>query len=860
MKRLFLFTSLIYFSFSALTQINEQFIDGDFSLSPTWTGDDSVFTIFNNAGNNQLRSNKTLTNSTYYLSTPSTNISNTQWEFFTQLQFNTSSANYVDIYLTADNSNLLNASLSAYFVRIGGTTDEISLYKKISGSNTKIIDGLDGITNFSNNTLKIKVVCSAAGDWTLSRDNTGTGSNYVSEGTINDNSITTSTHFGISITHSTASFFQKHFFDDFYVGPIIFDVTPPILNSATAISATQVDVLFNENLDPTSAQLISNYSLNPSVGISSASLDGSNQALVHLQLASSMTNGTTYTLTSNNIEDVSNNASSIQNSNFQYLVNDTPTKGDVIITEMMVDPSPKVGLPEVEYIEIHNKSNKIFNLNSWKISDGPSIGTISNTWILPNEYKVLCTSSYVDSFPNSIAVSSFPSFANAGDSVILISDLGVKIDQVIYTDIWYKDDSKKNGGYSLELINPLHPCSGESNWMASSAIIGGTPGNQNSVYNTNPDVTLPQIISVNAYAPDYLQVNFNKGMDSLSLVNSTIVTTPNLTVNQKFIAGSSPTQIMFEFNEAITASSIYQFVLNDVADCWLNTADLTGQFILTENIAQGDIIINEIMFAPKSGGSDWIEVYNSSEKYLDLKNITFANYDDSIANFKSINQSFILAPHQYKVIGKDSVHVLANYPAYTAGTFIKSDLPSYNSDSSTVYLLYNQQVLDKVSYSDDWHFKLLDETSGVSLERISFSNASNDKNNWHSAAQNIGFATPGTKNSQYYPATENGNFSYTSETISPDNDGFEDVLLLAYEMNEPGLLATFTIYDDKGRLVKTLFKNELLATKGVFSWDGITDENIKASIGTYIGLFEAFSISNGLVYTQRKTFVVAGKL
>jgi flagellar hook assembly protein FlgD len=106
----------------------------------------------------------------------------------------------------------------------------------------------------------------------------------------------------------------------------------------------------------------------------------------------------------------------------------------------------------------------------------------------------------------------------------------------------------------------------------------------------------------------------------------------------------------------------------------------------------------------------------------------------------------------------------------------------------------------------------------------------------------------------------NGEFSFTSPTVSPDNDGFEDVLQINYEMSEPSLLGTFTIYDDRGRKIKELFKSELLATKGTFTWDGVSDSETKASIGTYVAVFEAFALDGKLMFTKRQAFVVAGKI
>ncbi|TXI83843.1 MAG: hypothetical protein E6Q38_02795 [Crocinitomicaceae bacterium] len=844
-------------------QLNDNFTDGNFSANPAWIGDDSVYTVVDVAGDMHLRSNKLQTNSSFYLATPSAQASNAQWELFTNLTFNTSSANYVDIYLMADQSNLLGGTLNGYFVRIGGTTDEISLYRKVAGTAVKIIDGTDGVTNVSNNTLKIKVIRTSANDWTLSRDITGTGTSYFTEGTINDATIATSSFFGISVTQSTASFFQKHFFDDIYVGPIILDVTPPVLISAIAISATQVDVLFDENVDQTSAETIANYDIQPFVTIASAQRDATNLSLVHLTLTNPLTNGSSYQLFAQNIEDIALNAAGIQSTNFSYLVAETPVKGDVILNEFVCDESPAVGLPAVEYVEIYNKSTKYFNIQNWKLGDAASDGTIQSAWLYPGEHKILCSTANVDTFTmtTAVAVTSFPSLNNAGDDIVLKTNSGLELDRISYTDAWYQDPTKADGGYSIERINPNDPCSAADNWKASNDVIGGTPGAQNSVHDITADTQNPFITELIALSPNLVTINFSEGMDSTLLANALVSVNPSLTLSNTYILDPFPTTVTFEFNENLVGSQTYAILLQNVGDCWLNTTDLNGTFVLPENPVKGDIVINEILFDPYTGGYDWIELLNTSNKTIDLKDWQFANYDnDTIDNNKVISNHYILSPGEYVVLGKDSNFVKMNYPATIPGTFYQMDLPSMNVDSSTVFLIRNFQVMDKVSYTSDWHFSLLDVTDGVSLERIDPAGVSDNASNWHSAAEAIGFATPGGKNSQYYPAVSNGNFSFTSETVSPDNDGFEDVLLISYEMTEPGLLGKFTIYDDRGRLIKSLFSNELLATSGTFSWDGVTDKDVKASIGTYVAVFEAFSLDGETQFSKTKAFVVAGKL
>ncbi len=148
----------------------------------------------------------------------------------------------------ADQSNLLSTTLNGYFVRIGGTLDEVSLYKIGNGTSTMLINGVDGVTNSSNNTLRIKVVRDADNHWTLQRDATG-GASYFTEGSVTDNTFSSSQFFGIRVQQSVASFFNRHFFDDIYVGEIILDNEPPGIQQVIVVSQNQLQLVFNEELD-----------------------------------------------------------------------------------------------------------------------------------------------------------------------------------------------------------------------------------------------------------------------------------------------------------------------------------------------------------------------------------------------------------------------------------------------------------------------------------------------------------------------------------------------------------------------------------------------------------------------------------
>ncbi|HMC96603.1 MAG TPA: hypothetical protein VKG92_03055, partial [Flavobacteriales bacterium] len=229
-------------------QVSDDFEDGDFTTGTIWAGSAALFTVVDNGGDQMLRSNCPIA-ATYYLTTPNTLVNDAQWEFFIDLRFATSGANYVDVFMMSDAANLT-ASANGYFVRVGGTSDRLELFRSDAGTATSLaVQSPDGVVNSStSNPFRVKVTRSAAGAWTLLFDDGATGT-YTPAGSVSDPTYTSSTHFGLRVEQSSAaSVVNNHFFDDFVVTAIPVDLTPPTLISATAISDTQIDLLFSEPL------------------------------------------------------------------------------------------------------------------------------------------------------------------------------------------------------------------------------------------------------------------------------------------------------------------------------------------------------------------------------------------------------------------------------------------------------------------------------------------------------------------------------------------------------------------------------------------------------------------------------------
>ncbi|HLW30577.1 MAG TPA: lamin tail domain-containing protein, partial [Brumimicrobium sp.] len=594
--------------------------------------------------------------------------------------------------------------------------------------------------------------------------------------------------------------------------------------------------------------------------VSSRELVGRYPTKLILEFNESFDIGELYSFNLNDFADCSGNTNDYSGT---FVLPQTPDVGDIVINEFIPRVSPAVGMPEVQYVELYNRSNKYFYLENWKLSNNSTSGTIQGGWIYPGEYLLLVPTSGAVDYPSASIVSSWSSLKVTGDDVRLTAEDGTVVDFLTYTDAWYKDDLKKGEGWSIERINPELLCSSSDNWRASVDPSGGTPGIQNSIYDNTPDTDAPTVLDFEVEAPNLLTIRFSEPMDSLSLENTAFTSTPALTVSSRELVGRYPTKLTLEFNESFIAGETYTFSLSNFSDCSGNTNNYDGTFIIPQASTKGDLIINEILFNPLTGGSDFIELYNNSDKYIDMKDWVLANYkNDTISNQKKVIQSYVLAPHDYVVLTVDSNFQLMNYPVATPGKFIQmSSLPSYTNDSSTVYLIFNDEVMDKVSYSEKWHFSLLQSKKGVSLERFSADEPSNSASNWHSASETIGFATPGRINSQdMKPGEEGGTLTLSSNSFSPDGDGFEDALILTYEVSSPDLLGDLIIYDDKGRLIKVLFQKELLGGKGSVKWEGTKEDGTKAAIGPYIIMFDMFDLNSSKVKTVRKVVTLAGRL
>jgi len=858
------------FPLLAAAQLTETFADGDFTKNPAWTGDVGSFVVTNQV----LQSaGPAVTGTQLQLVTPCQASTGTTWEFWANLKLATSASNLADVWLLASRPDLKSAATTGYFVRLGGTDDEVSLFRKDSArSPVLVIDGLNGtLSSTTNNLVRVRVTRSSQGQWTLARDLAG-GRNFVAEApTPLDNTHQRGSVVGVSFLYSSANG-KNFYFDDF----LVTDATAPLLLRATAVDSRTLDVVFNEAVGAASATDPGHYRLAAGVGPATAAVSTLNPAVVRLTF--------TQDFASNNVLEVRQLADLYGNVAAGPLtaafggVPVAPRVGELLITEIMADETPVVGLPASEFIEIfNNTATKTLSLRGVRLlKPGSSTAAVlpDTAKLLPGQYAVVCGSTRAAQFAAYGKVygpSNFPSLTNAGDQLVLRGRDGTTLFEVAYADTWYRDLRKKDGGWTLEMRDPANYCGGAGNWQASQDPSGGTPGRRNSVAAPNPDRTPPTLLRAIALTPSVIRLYFGEKLDSTAASTALYAlrssTGPTPTISRAVPAGPDFRAVDLTVSPALLPSQPLTVAVARATDCVGNASGAlaVAGVALPEAAQPGDVVVNEVLFNHATGGVYFVEILNRSLRYVNLQGYQLGIQKAGGGGTAVVSPGapYVLAPGQLVALTSDAGILQGQYPTSSdpAALLAVAGFPALDNSAGSVYLYNSTSTeLDHYYYNKSQQLSLLSTQAGVSLERIRAQGPS-AASNFHSAAGTVGYATPGRPNSQAQDAVGNGQeLSMVPELFTPDNDGQQDFTTLNYQLDQPGYVGSVTVYDALGQLTRRLLRNESLPTTGFVQWDGLDEHGRKAAVGYYIVHVELFRPSGGERREYRKTVVVGARL
>ncbi len=504
---------LIIVSIYAHSQFREDFSDGNFNLQPSWTGTELNFFV-NPTG--QLQS-KALTTSNSWLFTASESINNASWECWVKINYTTSSSNYAAIYIVSDNNDLINGC-NGYYVQIGGTDDEVSLYLQQGVKKTKIIDGINKRTDGSTVEIRIKVLRDLVGNFEL-YSKLPTESVYVLEGKTMNNVVNTSSYFGLNYSNSSTTG-SAYYFDDVLVsGDKATDEKAPEWALVKIVPPNALYMRFSEKMDFSRAVI----NVDQGIGKPENLIIDPDGKSATLKFKTNFEKGILYTVVCEGLKDLSGNS----------LVKPTQKTGipeswevnDLIINEVMFEQPEN----SVEYVEIYNKSKKNINLKGLTLTTRKTNGELntgskisSEILLIPNEFAALCVDPdslrkyYHLSEELNLIKMSWSSLNNESSTLVICNaEKDTLLDEFTYNVKWHHLLIKNPKGVALERINPTLPTQDKASWhSAASEFNYGTPGFKNSQFREIEDSNTDKIIKIEptAFSPD------NDGIDDFCFI------------------------------------------------------------------------------------------------------------------------------------------------------------------------------------------------------------------------------------------------------------------------------------------------------------------------------------------------------
>lgn len=934
-------------------QVIDDFSDGNFTSNPEWIGTTDKFRVEPASGMLQLFA--PAVDGEAWLFTRSESMEDAEWQFRIRMGFNPSSSNYAQVYLATQFPDYPVLGNTFYLV-LGTTADNISLWERKVGVNRRLIEGQAGRLNLNNVDARVRVTRKKGGLFILE---VNMGEGWIEEGRFQNSQGMETSWFGLSC-HYTSTRSTLFYFDDIMVsGEAYKDTIPPsvthfevlnrysiLLRFSKSVNKLQLSpncFLFNQSLllpellmvpgDGFAIKLhikdglpnlsggtllISglldsdgnimpdaefSYTYQPAVlslkeivdkrnirlcfsrPINHTNITTENIKWVHsgpaingitpagpdclnILLGDDFPNGEVLQFLLNRI--VSVNGDTIDKGPYD-LIFYLPGRFDVVISEVMADPSPVVMLPDSEYIELYNRSQYPILMNGWKLSVGTRETVLGNYLLFPDDYLLLVPSTQTGEWSfvsNRLALTSWPLLPNTGGDIVLRDKFGNVMSSLRYHPGMGASGFKQEGGWSLEIKDPDNFSGHWENWGFSNHESGGTPGRPNSIATSFSDTKAPEIIGYYLKSKNCLVIEFSEPMlmtGCLDLYQPSVEPT-NLTVasckaEEVFL---KETEVCFQ-NE-LPEKTVFKLKFNNPP------ADLAGNgFIGFNELHFGwpekpetvDLVVNELLYDPPTNGSDYLELYNRSGKVLDLSEIYIARAGSTGNPEKLVRLSpekRLFLPETYLAFTPDRNWLLNNYFVEDNRVVMHlPELPNYLTKEGTVFVTdISGHLLERFDYHENMHFSLLPSKKGVALERIDVNASTQSKSNWHSASASSGYGTPGMRNSQMVVAktvSDSDFISVEPEVFFPNQDGMNDLLMIRYSFLEPGNTCSVTIFNREGKPVRHLINNQMVGTDGFFTWDGLNDKGGRCTTGIYVIWVRNFN-ENGKVSETRKIAVL----
>ena len=422
----------------------------------------------------------------------------------------------------------------------------------------------------------------------------------------------------------------------------------------------------------------------------------------------------------------------------------TAHQGDIVLTEIMADPTPHAYLPACEWAEVLNRSDRHFQIKHWFWWDEGANEIIPLAprppWdgiLIPGERFLIsgCEEPIVDGATHEAFIDGAAAFNDAGDGLGLLRWDGSLLDAIHYRQSWWNGE---NGGVSLQNLQP-GACAAHVNWTGSQDPDGCSPGfaseQENFAALPNDSLMIAQIVPTSSNTGF---IEFNAAVDPLSSWECLPKGSITCSLDDAF------PERMHWSQHISTPDQDIQFQVLDVKSCYSDWSSM-NRFSFKVKLKTAkfpepkDLVIAEISPSPLGSSAVWgefIEIFNLNDSLaIEIGGVQCGDYVCQERRILQVGERWVVFP--------------GNLPNETGNVVLKNA---------------SGKVLDEVHYSACWHPNRKQAESGFSLVRVDVNGPAQNSRNWTSSGNVFG-ASPGTTD----PAEHLD--SWSDEPIDTDFDG-----------------------------------------------------------------------------------------
>ncbi|MCF7809146.1 MAG: lamin tail domain-containing protein [Candidatus Marinimicrobia bacterium] len=512
---------------------------------------------------------------------------------------------------------------------------------------------------------------------------------------------------------------------------------------------------------------------------------------------------------------------------------------EIRISEVMSNPQGSEY--ENEYIELYNPGADMIFINGWVLSDGSGLDTIISIagpeGIQPMGYALILDPSYdlagglySGLIPENVSIYSISTDATFGSGGLSNSGELVLVrnsDSSVLTTMSWSQAS--DNGYSWERVDLKSPDS-VALWK-QSLVENGTPGFKNSVVLPSQDlgVSIVQVEydSLNSQLRTGVSIK-NEGSDPVE--SATLVIRLQQHDEDLYQVKRDLHQIQagdsVQWNESIGLSICGWLHLNAMVqsvedDHPENDEDSLSLYVPCE---QPPIILNEIMPKPFTGEAEWVEIFNRSDRLVNLKGWQFS--DANPTQHRLSDSSIYMLPGEYLLLS-DAAQITGK--AWDAEVLQLQSFPTLNNDTDICILIEpNGNHVDSIFYDE-----ITGLVEGRSLERLRLQAVGTVADNWRICVDESG-STPGSQNSLYL---EHLKAAYSIELVPNPfitGDHEKGEMSIHLELPVEQAVVSVSIYDLAGREIAIPVPLKVVAHKSQLSWDGKASYGGITDTGLYI--------------------------